>query len=299
MLGRRLMSAAVIISATLLLLYFDFRMGADDWLGRPGIVLAILIGIIGIVAADELLYMLRQKCPSLKNMVPIATIVAMIVCASLPVWWRDYPPNCPVGFFGWTMLGMTVALGLCCLQEILQFEEDGNGLERLTRYGFVIIYLGIIASFLLANRLLEFDNSKGMIALVAMLATVKMSDAAAYFAGKTFGKTKLSPRLSPGKTVEGAIGSLFGAWLAAAIVFYIVAPNLFGTPIEKPWWWFLAYGAAITVAGIVGDLTESLIKRDSGVKDSSKWLPGLGGILDVIDSLAFAAPVAFFMWMVG
>lgn len=299
MLGRRLMSAAVIIAAILLLLFLDFRMGTDQWLGQPGIVMAILIGIIGIVAADELLYMLRQKCPSLNNVAPIAAVVAMLVCASMPVWWRDYPPNCPVGFFGWTLLGMTVAMGLCCLLEIWQFKEDGNGLERLTRYGFVIVYLGITGSFLLANRLLEFDNSKGMIALVAMIATVKMSDAAAYFSGKAFGKNRLSPRLSPGKTVEGVVGSLLGAWFAAAIVFYVVAPGLFSTPIVKPWWWVLVYSVAITVAGIVGDLTESLIKRDSGVKDSSKWLPGLGGILDVIDSLVFAAPVAFFMWMVG
>lgn len=292
------MSAGVIIAVMLLLLYFDFQMGADDWLGKPGIVVAVLCLLTGIVAADELLYMLRQKTPSLASVMPLATIVVLIACCSIPVWWRDYPPNCPVGFFGWSMLGMTASFGLCCLLEIQTFTADGKSLDRLTRYGFVIVYLGVLVSFLLANRLLEFDNAKGMIALVAMITTVKMSDAWAYFAGKSFGKTKLSPKLSPGKTVEGAVGSLFGAWFGAAIVFYIVAPYLFGTPIDKPIWWFLVYGAALTVAGIVGDLTESLIKRDSGCKDSSKWLPGLGGILDVIDSLVFTAPISFFLWMV-
>lgn len=298
MLGRRLISAGVIIAVMLLLLFFDYQMGADDWLGQPGIVVVVLSLLVGCVAADELLYMLRQGTPTLASAFPIAAIVVLIACCSIPVWWRNYPPDCPVGFFGWSMLGMTAAFGLCCLFEIQTFRADGKSIDRLTRYGFVIVYLGILVSFLLANRLLEFDNAKGMIALVAMIATVKMSDAWAYFVGKSFGKTKLSPTLSPGKTVEGAIGSLFGAWFAAAIVFYIVAPYLFGTAIGKPWWWFLIYGAAITVAGIVGDLTESLLKRDSNCKDSSKWLPGLGGILDVVDSLVFTAPISFFMWMV-
>ena len=142
------------------------------------------------------------------------------------------------------------------------------------------------------------DNSVGMISLILLIATVKMSDAWAYFTGKSFGKHKLIPRLSPGKTVEGAIGAIFGGWFAAAIVVFLVAPYVFGTTIDKPWWWFLVFGFLVTLAGMIGDLAESLLKRDAQCKDSSSWLPGLGGILDIIDSLVFAAPMSYFLWLV-
>ena len=298
MLGRRLVSATVIISALLLLLYFDFQLGTDEWLGRPGIIISILCLVIGAIASEELLYMLRQRTPSLQTFVPTVAVLIMVVCSCLPVLWKDYPSNCPVGLFGWGLLGVTAAFGICCLLEIFRFQPDGESLDRLSRYGFAIVYLGILVTFIVANRLLYFDNAKGMLALIALIATVKMSDAWAYFVGKLFGKTKLSPTLSPGKTIEGAVGSVLGAWLAGIIVFYLVGPYLFKLEFPKPWWWVAIYGVAVTIAGIVGDLTESLIKRDSNCKDSSKWLPGLGGILDVVDSLVFAAPISFFMWLV-
>ena len=73
---------------------------------------------------------------------------------------------------------------------------------------------------------------------------------------------------------------------------------IIGVTIPKPWWWFLVYGLMVTLAGMVGDLAESLLKRDAQIKDSSSWLPGLGGVLDVIDSLVFAAPVSFVIWLI-
>ena len=78
---------------------------------------------------------------------------------------------------------------------------------------------------------------------------------------------------------------------------FLVAPFIVTVP--KPWWWFLVYGIAVTLAGMIGDLAESLLKRDAQIKDSSSWLPGLGGVLDVIDSLVFAAPVSFVIWLIG
>ena len=87
--------------------------------------------------------------------------------------------------------------------------------------------------------------------------------------------------------------------MGAAIVVFLVAPFIMGITIPKPWWWFIVYGLAVTAAGMVGDLAESLLKRDARIKDSSSWLPGLGGILDVIDSLVFAAPVSYVLWLIG
>ncbi len=84
-----------------------------------------------------------------------------------------------------------------------------------------------------------------------------------------------------------------------AIVVYLIAPLIFGITIAKPWWWVLVYGIVVTCAGMVGDLAESLIKRDANTKDSSRWLPGLGGVLDILDSMIFAAPVSYFLWIVA
>jgi phosphatidate cytidylyltransferase len=105
--------------------------------------------------------------------------------------------------------------------------------------------------------------------------------------------------LSPGKTVEGALGSIVGGWLGAAIIIFLVAPLICELPIQKHWWWFLVYGAVVTLFGILGDLAESLLKRDAEIKDSSSWIPGMGGFLDVVDSLVFTAPVSYFLWLLG
>lgn len=138
-----------------------------------------------------------------------------------------------------------------------------------------------------------------MLAIVLIITTTKLSDAAAYFVGKSIGSRKVAPKLSPNKTIEGAFGAIAGGIAGAAIVVFLVAPLLIGISVPKPWWWFLVYGLAVTLAGMLGDLAESLLKRDAQIKDSSSWLPGLGGVLDVIDSLVFAAPISFVVWLLG
>ncbi len=297
MLVRRLISAAIIVFFMLLLILLDFQLGTDHWMGKPGIVVSIVAILVSAMAAEELLFLLRQRQPDLQLVVPCIATAIMVACCCIPVLWRDYPADCRVGFFGWSMFGLTVAFGLMWLGEIQAFMPDGNATDRITKYGFMFLYLVLPFSFLIAHRLLDSDNALGLISLITLISTVKMSDACAYFVGKSLGRTKMSPSISPGKTIEGAIGSLFGAWLAAAIVLYLVCPFVFGVSTPKPVWWFLVYGAAITVAGIIGDLAESIIKRDAHYKDSSKWLPGLGGVLDVTDSLVLAAPVSYFLWV--
>jgi phosphatidate cytidylyltransferase len=125
-----------------------------------------------------------------------------------------------------------------------------------------------------------------------------MGDIGAFTVGKICGRTKLAPRLSPGKTIEGAIGGLvfacFGSWVALAVIAPLIAPLPSGwVPPGRGW---LIYGVAVGATGMVGDLAESLIKRDMGTKDSSLWLPGFGGVLDLLDSVLLAAPVAYLFW---
>lgn len=127
--------------------------------------------------------------------------------------------------------------------------------------------------------------------LLAIMATVWVADIAAYFSGKTFGKHKLAPTISPGKTWEGAIGAVIG------VVCYGLAVRLgFAfAPVALPLW--LLALLVVTAISIIGDLYESMLKRQAGIKDSSNVLPGHGGVLDRIDSLTSTLPVVALLWL--
>lgn len=127
--------------------------------------------------------------------------------------------------------------------------------------------------------------------LLAIFAVVWMADIAAYFSGKAFGKHKLAPSISPGKTWEGAIGAGIGVVAYGVVLRQIFAFDLLSLPL-----WILAL-LGVTVVSIMGDLYESLLKRKAGIKDSSNVLPGHGGVLDRIDSLTSTLPVVAFFWI--
>ncbi len=127
--------------------------------------------------------------------------------------------------------------------------------------------------------------------LLAIMATVWMADIAAYFSGKTFGKHKLAPTISPGKTWEGALGAGVGV-----ILYGIVLRLAFSfAPVGLPLW--MLGLLALTAISIMGDLYESMLKRQAGIKDSSNVLPGHGGVLDRIDSLTSTLPVVALLWL--
>jgi phosphatidate cytidylyltransferase len=139
-----------------------------------------------------------------------------------------------------------------------------------------------------------------MAAVVSLIVVTKMSDTGAYFVGRSLGRHKMTPILSPKKTIEGGIGGILTACLASWIFFRWCVPGLVGeASVVTPWWGAVVYGAVIAVAGACGDLAESLLKRDMERKDSSRWMPGLGGVLDVLDSLLIAAPAAYLCWAIG
>lgn len=127
--------------------------------------------------------------------------------------------------------------------------------------------------------------------LLAILAVVWIADIAAYFSGKAFGKHKLAPAISPGKTWEGAIGAGLGVVLYGSVLRIVYAFEPAGFPL-----WILCL-LAVTAISIVGDLYESLLKRQAGIKDSSNVLPGHGGVLDRIDSLTSTLPVVALLWL--
>jgi phosphatidate cytidylyltransferase len=147
-------------------------------------------------------------------------------------------------------------------------------------------YLGSLGGSVAALRLLHPDTD-GAWRLVLLLAIVMGSDTAAFFAGNAVGRHKLAPGISPGKTIEGAVGALLGGVAAAAIVRSLGMPSV---PMAHA----LLLGLAVSVLGIAGDLVESLLKRWAGVKDSGALFPGHGGMLDRLDSVLFGAPVLYY-----
>ena len=132
----------------------------------------------------------------------------------------------------------------------------------------------------------------GALALIAIMAVVWLADIAAYFFGRALGRHKLAPSISPGKTWEGAVG---GA-LAVIVYGFVLAPRLPGVLAENVPLLLLVL-IALTVISVTGDLFESLLKRQAGLKDSSNILPGHGGVLDRIDSLTSTLPLVALLWL--
>jgi phosphatidate cytidylyltransferase len=140
-----------------------------------------------------------------------------------------------------------------------------------------------------------YHPNAGAFFLVFCLTAVVLCDAGAYFAGRAWGRRKLAPKVSPGKTVEGALGGValgtLGG-LACKGIFELQWPEL---SAGISWGWAAALGFVCAVAGMVGDLVESLLKRDAALKDAGALLPGMGGILDRIDSALLAIPVLYYL----
>jgi len=140
----------------------------------------------------------------------------------------------------------------------------------------------------------------GAAALISLWALIWAADIAAYFTGRSLGRHKLAPRVSPGKTLEGAAGGILAAtaWLVATALWW---PDSFGALLlaRVGWAGLVAAGVALAAWSIVGDLFESLLKRRAGVKDSSQLLPGHGGVYDRIDAVLPVAPAAALLLMAG
>ncbi|MFQ5455031.1 MAG: phosphatidate cytidylyltransferase [Nitrospirota bacterium] len=151
-----------------------------------------------------------------------------------------------------------------------------------------VVFLGIIyISWLLSYLILLRNLLNGRMFLFFLFLVIWMGDTAAYYIGRHFGRHKLSPRISPNKTIEGAIGGLMASLAIAFISRLWFLPILSLKDC-------LYLGIILSLLGQIGDLSESMFKRSSGVKDSSNLIPGHGGLLDRIDSLIFTAPFLYY-----
>jgi len=151
---------------------------------------------------------------------------------------------------------------------------------------FIQVYVPFLGSF--AVLLAAQDGGEWW--ALAFLIVVISVDIGAYASGLSFGKHPMAPRISPKKTWEGFVGSVVTALVAGVLV------SLF--MLHEPWWFGLIFGAVMVFTGTMGDLTESLIKRDLGIKDISTWLPGHGGFLDRLDSILPSAAAAYVLFVI-
>lgn len=173
-------------------------------------------------------------------------------------------------------------LVLAGLVSVFIYKSKPSIVDVIPKQVQGIVYIPLLLSFLVLIR----RDSNGMTWIFFLLSIIFAGDVCAYYVGSYFGKHKLAPAISPGKTVEGAIGGLVGNLLAGAIGKYFFLPEL-------SWSMSILFFLAVGIAGQVGDLYESELKRSSQIKDSGGILPGHGGFLDRIDALLFASPVAY------
>jgi phosphatidate cytidylyltransferase len=223
--------------------------------------------------------------------------IALMACAN---WWPAIQTTSTAvgGIDVWHLIGGVLVVGTIAafLREMARFRGPDRITMRVALTAFVLVYLGMLPSFLAQIRWLPGIDTTAALALAVFVP--KGNDIGAYFTGKflvgrVLGRHPMTPFLSPKKTWQGAVG---GMVVSVAVA---VAINAFWTVLPGGWLGAVAFGMSVGLAGVLGDLAESLIKRDLATKDASTAVPGFGGVLDVVDSLLFAAPVAYLWFWVA
>jgi phosphatidate cytidylyltransferase len=167
------------------------------------------------------------------------------------------------------------------------FRNKGSAIFNIGSTLLGVLYFGLFASALLAIReFYQVDYEHGGLLIISIFASIWFCDSAAFFGGSALGKHKLFPRVSPNKSWEGALFGLLFAIIAMVISKVVIINFL-------TWVDVIAIGLIVGIIGQIGDLIESLFKRDASVKDSSNIIPGHGGIFDRFDSLLYSAPAIF------
>jgi len=278
----------------------------------PGFWILLLVTLL--IGGLEFVRMLRVKAHPCQP----ATAVVFIVLMVAAVWLEIYSqPGAYTGYciqcrdwtrplywlsrldwlhgggllpYGAVIVGLLLA---SFVAEIIRVERSGGDMGRalasVAWTVMVVLTVGLLGVFLAKIRFLSRDSKEGLMYLALFLGTVKGSDVGAYAVGSLVGRRKLVPTLSPSKTVEGAAGGL-AAGIGAAIGIGVGWCGF-------AWWQMLIFGLAVATAGVLGDLAESLMKRGCGVKDSGR-VPGFGGVLDIMDSMLAAGPVAYLLLVV-
>ena len=238
---------------------------------KGGLAILLLLAVMLAAGSKEYVKMLNHKgfYPSLKVIYLTQAILATVVYLKR---------------FDLVAITLTIC-AICSLMWVL-FRGRQPYIANVATTLFGMVYCGWFPLHLIFLRDLSCDRyDSGLGFVVLMFTAILLTDIGCYYVGSKWGKHKLAPTVSPNKTIEGSIGGIFFAILGALIVGYCI--NLE---------WYLAFSAGIicTVFAQIGDLCESLIKRDAGVKDSGSSLPGHGGFLDRTDSFILTLPIMYY-----
>jgi len=295
MLGTRLFLGLSMVAGLL------FALLVDEWFA-PWYPLWFLVTAFAVVAgARELIELLAATSAR-----PSGNSVIGGVCAIVAANWVPhvvvgpgsddgqsaflYDPAGPLETLAWPFLTFVAVLMISFIIQSLQFEKPGRTMAKISGTMLAVAYVGVLGSFTIQLRWFD-GHLQGILAIVYLVATAKGADTGAYTMGRLAGRHKLWPSVSPHKTIEGAFGGMvFGvaaALLVAAIARFLLHAPTFSWPVAA------LYGLVVGTVAQLGDLMESMIKRDCERKDASRAVPGFGGVLDVIDSLIFAGPVAY------
>jgi len=258
---KRILSAAALLPPVLLLV----------WFGPPVLFAGVVATVAGLMAW-EFYGLLGTRFGPLPR--PVGILLAAGVAGA---------PGLPAGAEG-ALLLLGFAVIVTAVTLLLRAGSLEDGLGQLAATLLPVLYAGGLLGFTAALRRLPGGREY----LLYLLAVTWAADTLAFYGGKALGRTPLSPRVSPNKTVEGSLAGL----LAGAIVSVLFQAMVGGV---VPWGPAVLMGLLLTAAGQAGDLAESLCKRSAGVKDTGRLLPGHGGFLDRLDSLLFAAPVLYLM----
>lgn len=249
-------------------------------INRGGLVYFSIISFLALIAWHEYVNMLSIKQIKVPFFTGIVYLILLLGCA----WWGNAQE----------ML-LVITLALLMTIGTVVIKHSSFTIENAVYTITGIFYIGIPFAHLLLLRLTDATVSMtglyggtlsaGAVYLWLAFTGTWANDTFAYFVGSVWGKRKLCPEVSPGKTIEGTVGGIFGT---------VGVTLAFGWTYGLPWLHLLVIGIFVGIAAPIGDLTESALKRFTGVKDSGRLLPGHGGVLDRFDSMMFTAPIVYY-----
>lgn len=285
----------IAVSAVLIPAFFGL-FWLDAHAGESAPILFVMVLLLALRGANEMVDLLWTRSFTPNRVIVSAS--CMLVAGA--AWWGRFghmPIKIPSddNTLAQVMLAYSMTVLAMFLLATYRYREPGASMETLGAELLIVSYIGVLLGVVVQLRWVAGADA-GYLVIGSLLFVTKGGDIGAYFFGRLFGKRKMVPHLSPGKTWAGAVGALVGSALTAVGWLY------FATPLFNPKWVppdvlsSAVYGLILGVTGLIGDLCESLIKRDVGVKDSARLLPGFGGLLDLMDSVLYAGPVAYVLW---
>lgn len=300
MLATRVATGVTLVAVLIAVLALDEWLAPwfPLWLATAAVVMLWCgLELVGLLAETDVRPSTPAVCGGLVTIVAAnwaPHVVEWSARASDPGLPANYAPSSSIQVMAWPLWAFVATLMATFLAQAVRFRRPGSTTATIAGTTFVVAYVGLLGGFMIQMRWFA-GPFHGLVPLAALVATAKGADIGAFTVGRIFGRHKLWPALSPNKTIEGGIGGLVFAVAGSLAVSLVAGPILHAPCLE--WGPAIGFGLAVGVTAQLGDLMESMIKRDCERKDASSAVPGFGGVLDVLDSLLFAAPVAYGFWV--